>query len=394
MPNVTSTPLNLAAPVAPPPADDANTGPQPGLALCLSGGGYRAMLFALGSLIRLNEMRLLPKLKRISSVSGGSITSALLGLKWKRLDFQNDKAMKFTEEVTQPILAMASTTIDVKSVLGGVFLPGSANDQIVGKYAKLLYGTATLQNLPTDAEGPRFVINATNVQTGALWRFSRPYMGDYLVGLVPNPTISLADAVGASSAFPPILSPAIFELPDNAFTPDPKCPLQKPPFTTRVVLSDGGVYDNMGIETAWKRYQTILVCDAGAKIAAEEEPHEDWARHAYRVLDLVDNQVRSLRKRQIVGSFVDPDDDHDGTYWGIRTNIADYKLPSALPAPHDRTLDLAAIPTRLKAMDVLLQQRLINWAYAVCDAAMRTHAKDHLPPVFDPPVLPYPNSPI
>jgi NTE family protein len=352
------------------------------------------MLFALGSLIRLNELRLLPKLKRISSVSGGSITSALLGLKWKRLDFQNDKAMKFTEEVTQPILALAATTIDVKSVLTGVLLPGSANDQIVGKYAKLLFGTATLQDLPTDAEGPRFVINATNVQTGALWRFSRPYMGDYLVGLVPNPTVSLADAVGASSAFPPILSPAIFELPDGAFTRDQKCPLQKPPFTTRIVLSDGGVYDNMGIETAWKRYQTVLVCDAGAKIAAEEEPHEDWARHAYRVLDLVDNQVRSLRKRQIVGAFIDPDDDHDGTYWGIRTNIADYKLPTALPAPHAATLDLAAIPTRLKAMDTPLQQRLINWAYAVCDAAMRTHATDHLPPVFDPPVLPFPNSPI
>jgi NTE family protein len=28
------------------------------------------------------------------------------------------------------------------------------------------------------------VINATNVQSGALWRFSRPYMRDYRVGEV------------------------------------------------------------------------------------------------------------------------------------------------------------------------------------------------------------------
>ena len=38
-----------------------------------------------------------------------------------------------------------------------------------------------LQDLPSDKEGPRFVINATNVQSGALWRFSKPYMGDYKV---------------------------------------------------------------------------------------------------------------------------------------------------------------------------------------------------------------------
>src|SRR5208282_640505 len=53
---------------------------EPGTALCLSGGGYRAMLFHLGSLWRLNEAGLLRKLNRISSVSGGSITAGMLGL--------------------------------------------------------------------------------------------------------------------------------------------------------------------------------------------------------------------------------------------------------------------------------------------------------------------------
>ena len=56
--------------------------PQPGIALCLSGGGYRAMLFHLGALWRLNEWGYLPRLARISSVSGGSITAGVLGLKW------------------------------------------------------------------------------------------------------------------------------------------------------------------------------------------------------------------------------------------------------------------------------------------------------------------------
>ena len=50
-----------------------DTGPEkldPGMALCLSGGGYRAMLFHLGTLWRLNELGILSQIKRISSVSG------------------------------------------------------------------------------------------------------------------------------------------------------------------------------------------------------------------------------------------------------------------------------------------------------------------------------------
>ena len=44
------------------------------------------------------------------------------------------------------------------------------------------------------------------------------------------------------------------------------------------MLSDGGVYDNLGLETITKRYATLLVSDAGQKIAPEEDPHRDWAR--------------------------------------------------------------------------------------------------------------------
>jgi len=46
---------------------------EDGIGLCLSGGGYRAMLFHVGALYRLNEFGLLPRIARIASVSGGSI---------------------------------------------------------------------------------------------------------------------------------------------------------------------------------------------------------------------------------------------------------------------------------------------------------------------------------
>jgi NTE family protein len=68
-----------------------------------------------------------------------------------------------------------------------------------------------------------------------------------------------------------------------------------------------------------------------------------------------------------------------GAYWGIRTNIADYQLPDALPCPFERTLELANTPTRLKRMDAALQEGLVNWGYAVCDAALRRHVDTTLP---------------
>jgi NTE family protein len=235
------------------------------------------------------------------------------------------------------------------------------------------------------------VINATNLQTGALWRFSRPFMGDYLVGLVPQPKVELAVAVGASSAFPPFLSPARLTLRPEDFQPDPKAALQHPPYTTNVVLSDGGVYDNLGLETAFKRYDTILVGDGGAKMAPEPAPHGDWPRLSYRALDLIDNQVRSLRKRILLAAYQDttknPATARKGAYWGIRTDVRDYQLPDALACPLDRTRALSEVPTRLEAMPDELQERLINWGYAVCDAALRKHDP---PPRQPAPAFPYP----
>jgi NTE family protein len=76
-----------------------------------------------------------------------------------------------------------------------------------------------------------------------------------------------------------------------------------------------------------------------------------------------------------------------GTYWGMRTNILDYKLPTSLPCAFDKTQALANTPTRLKKLDSVLQERIINWGYAVCDAAIRTHV-DQTAPL--PPGFPYP----
>ena len=357
--------------VLPEPEEDVPAASEDGVALSLSGGGYRAMVFHVGALWRLNEVGLLAKLTRISSVSGGSITAAALALAWENLNFQNGIAKRFDDFVAQ-IRKMADTNVDVGAVIGGILLPGTISDRVAEAYDEVLFKGAKLQDLPDDTgtKAPRFVINATNVQTAALWRFSRPYMGDYRVGLIHNPDVKLSSAVAASSAFPPILSPATLRLTQKVNATQ-GADLNRTPYTQVAVLSDGGVYDNLGLETV-KRFTTLLVSDAGQKIAPEPEPHEDWARHSLRILDTVDNQVRSLRKRQLIESY--QRGDHTGTYWGIRTDFADYKLAAdPLGCARRNPIPLAEIPTRLERIPRTQQDKLMNWGYAICDAALRAH---------------------
>lgn len=369
--------------------DTRDRQPAAGTGLCLSGGGYRAMLFHVGSLWRLYETGKLDGIARISSVSGGSITNGVLALAWKDLPFDGRRA-RFDALVTEPIRALANRTLDADAVIGGIFLPGSVGDKVAAAYDRYLFKGGSLKDLP---DRPRFVINATNVQSGALWRFSKPYMGDYRVGRIADPDFPLARAVAASSAFPPVLSPLTIELHPSDFMPASGQDLQRPPFTSEVVLADGGVYDNMGLETVWKHFATVLVSDAGARMQAEEEPRHDWPRHAYRVLDLIDNQVRSLRKRSLVASYQAPHGDpnrREGAYWGIGTPYQAYagRAPT-LNCPGPSTDALAKVATRLKKIDGLTQERLINWGYAVTDAALRTHVDPNL---AQPGGFPYPTA--
>ena len=129
-----------AAPVQKQPAasprDRAPRAPREGVALCLSGGGYRAMLFHLGALWRLNETGYLHRLGRVSSVSGGSITAGVLALNWEKLAFdQAGVAAAFGEQVVEPVRAMAGRTIDWQAILLGTLLPGSAGGRWPGPTA-------------------------------------------------------------------------------------------------------------------------------------------------------------------------------------------------------------------------------------------------------------------
>jgi NTE family protein len=356
--------------------------PQHGIALCLSGGGYRAMLFHAGALWRLNESGYLGRLDRVSSVSGGSIAAGVLASRWSGLRFDDGRADNFTDEVVAPIRAMAGRTLDWKAVVGALFLPGGPGNRVAAAYRRHLFGRRTLRDLPHE---PRFAFNATNLQTGVLWRFERPYMADQRVGIVRDPEVPLAVAVAASSALPPFLSPLRLKLDPDKLETSAGADLHRPPYTQKAVLTDGSVYDNLGLEAAFKDFSTVLISDGGGQVQPAQRVASFWPLQLLRIANVIDSQVRSLRKHDAIDDFLG--EQWRGAYWGIRTDISHYELSDSLPCDPARTQELAEGSTRLVAMKDDLQERLINWGYAVCDAALRRHVNRGITP---PGAFPYP----
>jgi NTE family protein len=362
-------------------------GVQPGIALALSGGGFRATLFHVGACWRLAEFGVLTKLDRISSVSGGSIFAGALSASWDSFK-ANPTPATYERLVVNPLRAFCRQSVDTPAIGESMLTPWkSAGEEIENEYNSALFQIG-LNQLP---DSPCFVFNATNLQTGRGFRFSKFYMGDYLIGLINNPTVPIAKAVAASSAFPPFLSPVILDKPGAFQAVDGAIYNADPNFTTRLYLGDGGIYDNLGLETVWNRYQTVLVSDAGAQFGVRSTVETDWIKQTLRALDVATDQARALRKRALIDDF--QRNVRSGTYWGIQTDIRDYHLASALPCADAIVKPLAHLRTRLNPFTDEEQEQLINWGYALCDAAIRTHVPQ-IVATSPNPTPPCPNHPL
>ena len=185
----------------------ARTIEPPGIALCLSGGGYRAALFHTGVLTELNERGLLPRVRSVAGVSGGAIVGATLAMAWDDLDFDaNGRARNFDTLVAQRIEHLTTETLDVGAVLS-TFADSGSSRRIARGYSDLLFGDLHLADLPSGEGIPEFVFLATELSTGLNWEFSKRRMGDRRLGYLDAPDLRLADAVAASSAFPAVFRP-------------------------------------------------------------------------------------------------------------------------------------------------------------------------------------------
>ena len=358
---------------------------QVNVGLALAGGGFRAMLFDLGGVWRLNELGWLPKLDMISSVSGGSITNAILATRWKDLAWDCGVATNFESIVAEPIIEFANRNVDIPAAITGLLSPwDSVSDKVAKVYDRHLFLGATLQkSVPDPVPGhiPRFLFYATSLQTGVSVRIEKKRIGDYRIGEFPNPDLPIAKVVATSSAFPPFLSPSVLNLEPASWVRTKGADLyDREEFRRRMVLTDGGVYDNMGLQ-ALERCSTVLVCDAGAPFEVDARPWRLWPNQTLRALAIMNEQTRALRRRMLMDDFGANQKPgrqgqaprKTGVYWKLNTKIGDFELADALVADSPRTAALKDVRTRLNRFSSQEKGELINWGYALADAAMRRH---------------------
>ena len=325
------------------------------------------MLFHLGAFIRLNEVGLLPRINRVASVSGGSFAAGALAVGWKNLKFDDaGVAINLIDTVAAPLLGLAQLRVDVRVILQGMLPSLSAANLAAGIYNRHLFRGATLQDLPIS---PRFSFTATSLQTGTLWRFAKEYAADWRVGRWDAPSLKVATAVGASAAFPPYLSPMNIRLPKDISLATDGADLRDAAFSRTLCLTDGGVYDNLGLEPVWKRYRTILVSNGGSLTPGIPAPRSNWLSQAIRTTEIALQQGINMRRRTL--RRLHESGARNVIYWDINDAVDTYGCGNPLHFSKESTELVAAVPTRLTRYSSTTQNLIIQAGYAHADAGIR-----------------------
>ena len=338
------------------------------------------------------------KIKRITSVSGGSITNGYLAMRWNDLQFNDDGVIeRFKENIVEPLWNFCSKSLDAKAIIWGTLDPfHRVSEKIARAYNDRLFKHFKMASIPFGEGIPQFLFYGTNLQTGASVRMIQNMLYDWKIGATEIDDWELATVVGISSAFPPFLSPVILK-PDAGKWIKGKYAIcfDDLKYREKLYLTDGGVYDNMGMESLWKKFSnelvtdnhnfkallqddidSVLISDAGAPLAYQKKPGKNWFSLTMRALDIVTDQARAVRKRWLIDKFKRKK--LSGTYWGITTKIDNYGLSDALAKDNKITRGLSVIKTRLTSFSDSDKGKLINWGYALADAGMRKHVKDIL----------------
>lgn len=258
------------------------TRPEP-FGISLSGGGFRATLFHLGAIRLLYDAGLLSKVKFISGVSGGGILAAHLALNWPRYTGTQDKFEAAAMEIVRFTQKDVRNRILRRWLLGWLALW----PRILFKWSRVellrreyhsLYGMRTFSEFPNvyKGNGPRVTLQCTNLATGLPCSFGRSGLmlykeqaegrgikldkdkeltyatelhGKHSGHRSGKAAISVAHGVAASSAFPPMFPPLKID--------STLLDCSKESLPSQLYLSDGGVFDNLGMDRPlwWYRQQ-------------------------------------------------------------------------------------------------------------------------------------------
>ena len=360
------------------PAANYVPGPRlPGsIGLSLSGGGFRATLFHLGAIRRLNEFGILPRLTTLSSVSGGSILNGFLA---SSIPVASGVAARdFSQLVSKPVRTFCARDIRRWLALEAV-VPGTHNSSGLAKeYDQHLTNGKLLKDIP---QKPVHIFCSTDLAYGVNWMFKQKQCGDYQVGFADTPPDwKVGTAVAASSCFPPVFKPMNLGL-DPAKLVGGKVPAspQRDKSVRELTFSDGGVYDNLGLEPTWKDHEIVLASDGGALFPVGGDTGFIWDVERY--ISIPENQALAVRKRWLISNFVAKT--MRGTYWGIGSTAYDYGVQQGYSNDLAKNF-IASIRTDLDSFSEPEASVLENHGYWLADAAIRTHVQELLPnPVPD-----------
>jgi NTE family protein len=301
------------------------------IGLALSGGGYRATIYHIGTLRKLNELGILDKVDVISTISGGSITGALYCLNnGSYEDFENRTKQAVKKNIIKGIFTSVKMLPVYLFTLASAYIiyrllytnyPWTAIIYIIAfiliilKYQYQLFPTSDVidslyskwffdgKNLPDLKKSPMIAINATNTESGRQFTFSRDYMGDsyytfpedktdkvYFV----NSNFPVSKAVASSTCVPFAFSPIRI---GKKYFKDPKY------FNTVYpCLVDGGVYDNQGLHKLTQSNSrfycdVIIVSDAGNKMKPIET-YTNLIDLVARTCDIFMNRIKNVQMIQ------------------------------------------------------------------------------------------------
>ncbi|OWK32011.1 patatin-like phospholipase family protein [Sphingomonas mucosissima] len=267
------------------------------IALALSGGGSRAMAFHLGCLRALHDLGILQRVSTMSAVSGGSVIAGIYcSHPGDFAAFERRVREVLSQGFLRPAVRTALTTDEgmraigtrvllavdrtaafvVRRALAAVrsrpkwgwlgtspVLRRSSRTTILRRTFSKMFGGAKLTDLRSDR--PRLVIVACELRAKAAFYFTADRLHCWRYGSSSSEGVELADAVAASAAYPAAL-PAI----------ETVMSFEKSGRTERhrITLTDGGVYDNLGLAPFWPgrdstisldtgRHERIIACRAG-----------------------------------------------------------------------------------------------------------------------------------
>lgn len=162
--------------------------------------------------------------------------------------------------------------------------------------------TATLTSLPAR---PNFVFCATDMSYGVNWTFTRELVGSYMAGYAPTPAQwTVARAVAASSCFPPFFNPQPIGLSPSLLAGGADRSTERDERIRRLRLSDGGLYDNMGLEPVWKSHLVVLVSEGGSTFDAGADGGLLWRLNRY--MDVQGRGGGAVRKRWLISHCATP----------------------------------------------------------------------------------------